>query len=466
MGKIKAKESQNVEYKRLWKDEYLKWICGFSNAQGAVMYFGVDDDLEIYGLKNTNRLMEDIPNKIVNSMGIVVDVNLYKQDDLEYLEVVIPPSNVPISYKGKYYYRSGSTMQELNGASLQQFILKKMGRSWDDIPNDHATVKDLDRKAVKYFLDNAIDSERIDRSEAKATTVRVLENLGLITEDGKLKNAALLLFAKNPRRYFTCVEFKIGRFRHDVADLIIQDVIEGNILQMTDRVMAVLKAKYLTSPIHYEGMKRREPLEVPEDALREILYNAIAHKDYTGAPIQMRVWDDYVEIWNEGELPLGYTPETLLKKHSSRPRNKNIANAFFKAGFIESWGRGYEKIKNGFEEAGLPMPTIEVVDGGVRVTFKRNNQGNASASQNTENHTDNHTENHTENYTGLSRIQREVLMKLKENPAYSRRELAAIIENASLGGVISALSRLQELQIIRRVGPDKGGHWEIIKKGE
>ena len=71
-------------------------------------------------------------------------------------------------------------------------------------------------------------------------------------------------------------------------------------------------------------------------------------------------------------------------------------------------------------------------------------------------------QNYTENYTGLSRIQREILMKLKENSAYSRRELAAVIENASLGGVISALSRLQELQIIRRVGPNKGGHWEII----
>ena len=92
-----------------------------------------------------------------------------------------------------------------------------------------------------------------------------------------------------------------------------------------------------------------------------------------GAPIQMRVWDNYVEIWNEGGLPLGYTPDTLLKKHSSRPRNKNIANAFFKAGFIESWGRGYEKIFEGFNAAGLPMPTIEETDGEVRVTFQRNN---------------------------------------------------------------------------------------------
>lgn len=127
MSKIKPKECQNVEFKSSWQDEFLKWICGFANAQGAVMYFGVNDDHEVIGLKNTKKLLEDIPNKIVNFMGLI--------------EVVIEPSNVPISYKGKYYYRSGSTMQELNGVALQKFVLKKMGRTWDDIPNDFATVK-------------------------------------------------------------------------------------------------------------------------------------------------------------------------------------------------------------------------------------------------------------------------------------------------------------------------------------
>ena len=115
MSKIRPKECQDVEFKRIWKDEYLKWICGFANAQGAVMYFGVDDDREVYGLKDSKRLLEDIPNKVVNYMGLVVDVNLYEQDGLDYIEMVIEPSNVAISYKGKYYYRSGSTMQELNG---------------------------------------------------------------------------------------------------------------------------------------------------------------------------------------------------------------------------------------------------------------------------------------------------------------------------------------------------------------
>ena len=121
MSKIKPKECQDIEFKRIWKDEYLKWICGFANAQGAVMYFGVDDNHEVCGLKDSKKLLEDIPNKVVNYMGLVVDVNLYEQDGMDYIELVVEPSNVAISYKGKYYYLSGSTMQELNGIALQQF---------------------------------------------------------------------------------------------------------------------------------------------------------------------------------------------------------------------------------------------------------------------------------------------------------------------------------------------------------
>lgn len=194
MSKIRPRESQNVEYKRSWQDEYLKWICGFANAQGAVMYFGVDDDHEVVGLKNVDKLMEDIPNKIVNAMGIVVDVNLCEQDGQEYIEMVIEPTNVPISYKGKYYYRTGSTMQELNGASLQLFVMKKMGRQWDDIPNDRATLDDIDRQAIEYFLRKGIEADRIPEDQRNAPTKDVLTNLHLMDENGHLKNAALLLF--------------------------------------------------------------------------------------------------------------------------------------------------------------------------------------------------------------------------------------------------------------------------------
>lgn len=91
-------EDQNIDFKRIWKDEYLQWICGFANAQGGKLYIGIDDDQTIVGLNNVHRLMEDIPNKIVSTLGIVCDVNLHEQDAKHYIEIVVKPSNMPIAY--------------------------------------------------------------------------------------------------------------------------------------------------------------------------------------------------------------------------------------------------------------------------------------------------------------------------------------------------------------------------------
>ena len=454
-------ESQNIEYKESWRDEYLKWICGFANAQGGKLYIGIDDRGNVCGVENAHLLSEDIPNKIVALLGVVADVNILNRDGKDYMEIEVAPSNVPISYKGKYYYRSGSTMQELNGTSLQQFVLKKMGRSWDDMVHERATVDDLDRDAIDFFLRKGIQAGRIDPSEANAPTATVLQNLNLVDDEGHLKNAALLLFCKKPGRYFTGTEFKIGRFHSNIADLVSQEMIEGSIIQMADRVVRMLKDKFLTMPIHYEGLQRIETLEVPEDALREILYNAICHKDYLGPQIQMRVWDHHVEIWNDGELPNQITPENIENVHASYPRNKNLAFAFYKAGFIESWGRGWKKICDGFVAAGLPKPTIESKQGGVLVTFQRNNvnlkKQNSIDAENVAGSTQENSQKTQQ------KTQQKILNLIKRNPNITTQEMSDLI-GIDRSNVWRNMKMMQQQGIIRRVGPDKGGHWEIIEQ--
>ncbi len=116
-------ESQNIEYKETWKDEYIKWICGFANAQGGVIYIGKMDNGTVKGIDNSRKLLEDIPNKIRDILGIIVDVNLLSENGKEYIEIITSPSSFPISYKGQYHYRSGSTKQELKGNALNQFLL-------------------------------------------------------------------------------------------------------------------------------------------------------------------------------------------------------------------------------------------------------------------------------------------------------------------------------------------------------
>lgn len=268
-------ESQNIEFKQNWNDEYLKWIAGFANASGGKIFIGLDDSGKAVGLNKVYKLMEDIPNKIVNYLGIIADVNLLQTNNKHYIEINVSPSGVPISYKGVYHYRSGNTKQELKGLALQQFILKRLGKTWDDLPCENASFDDIDPDALSYFFKKAANSNRLTSEIEKSDLQTTLENLNLLTNDNKLKNAALLLFGKKPSKFFPSVSFKIGRFIAGDDDLRFQDIIEGNILQMADKAVDILKTKYLISPIYYEGLQRIEKLEIPEMALREVIFNAI-----------------------------------------------------------------------------------------------------------------------------------------------------------------------------------------------
>ncbi|HCN82366.1 MAG TPA: transcriptional regulator, partial [Sphingobacteriaceae bacterium] len=232
-----------------------------------------------------------------------------------------------------------------------------------------SSIGEIEDTAVASFLRAAIKSGRIYPDADKDGTVALLENLELITSEGKLKAAAVLLFGKKPMKYFISSYFKIGKFGTSDSDLRFQDTIEGNIFEMVDRVMRLLKERYLVSAISYDGIQRVEKLEYPEAALREAILNAIVHKDYTDSTIQLSVYDDKLILWNPGKLPDDLPIEKLKEKHASRPRNKHIAEVFFRAGYIESWGRGIDKILTTCREEGLPEPIFEEAWGGIQVTF-------------------------------------------------------------------------------------------------
>jgi ATP-dependent DNA helicase RecG len=116
-------ENQHTEWKEVWRDDYLRWVCAFANAEGGTLVIGRNDRGEVVGLKNAARLLEDLPNKVRDVLGVVVDVNLCTENGREYLEIVVPAYANPISYKGEYCYRSGSTTQTLKGAALDRFFV-------------------------------------------------------------------------------------------------------------------------------------------------------------------------------------------------------------------------------------------------------------------------------------------------------------------------------------------------------
>ena len=364
-------EHQNIEYKRIWKDEYLKWVCGFANANGGKIFIGKDDNGSIIGLSNAKQLLEDIPNKVRDILGILVDVNLHKTSAVDFIEIIVDAYPNPVNYKGQYHYRSGSTKQELKGIALDKFLLQKSGKSWDGVPLPNVSVNDLKQDTFDFFKKRGVRSLRLSEDSLSDTNEQLLENLKL-KEDRYLKRAALLLFHPDPEKFVTNAYIKIGYFEND-ADLIFQDEIHGNLFEQVEKTLDILFTKYIKAIISYENkIHRIETYEYPKDAIREALLNAVAHKDYSSnTTIQIRVYKDKIMIWNAGYLPENWTIETLLGNHSSNPFNPDIANAFFRSGYIESWGRGISKMTNLCIEAGLPKPQFEYEGSGMLVVFQK-----------------------------------------------------------------------------------------------
>lgn len=435
-------EQQNIEYKSAWHDDYLKWVCGFANAQGGVIYIGKDDYGNVVGIDDYKKLMDDIPNKIRNAMGITVEVNLHEESGKYFIEIVTHPYSVPISLRGRYYYRSGSTKQELTGASLNEFLLKKSGKTWDDVIEPRATYDDIDEKAVATFVQEAEFSGRLP--ESKGLTIPQLFDKLRLTENGQLKRGAIVLFAKDPAKFYPNIFVKIGRFGKDDADLIFQENEEGSLIVILQTILEQLHHKFLIRKVSFEGMKRIETNEYPVEALREVILNALVHRNYMGAPTQIRVYDDKIVFWNEGALPQGLSIEELKGFHASQPRNILIADVCFKGGYIDSWGRGMLKIYNACKEAGLPEPEIKEFQTGLLVTLFKNNRT-------------------TEQLTklGLNERQLKAVEFVKENGKITNSEYQNLNETSDRTSSRD-LENLVKLSVFVKEGEKKGTSYKLF----
>lgn len=426
-------ENQNIEYKESWRDEYIKWICGFANSKGGDMFIGVDDKGNVVGIQNAKKLSEDLPNKIKDILGILVDIDILEEKEKTYIKINVDAYPYPVSYKGNYYIRIGATNQELKGASLDKFLLQKQGLKWDGTPEPYTKLENLSEQSFDIFKNRASETQRVDENIQKYSNDEVLDKLNLYMPNGMLKKAAVLLFHPRPDKIFTGASIKIGFFRTD-DDLAYQDEILGSLFEQVDKVMDLLQTKYLSAKIEYQGLQRKETLPIPIEALREAVLNAIIHKDYSsGIPIQISVYDNKLMIWNEGELPQDWTVAKLKIKHPSRPYNPDIANAFFRAGLIESWGRGTIKIINEMRKAQLPAPNFKYDDSGFYIIFS----------------------------FGKVDLEKQILDLISENTKITVVKLAEILETNDKK-IKRTLKELQDKKLLERIGTNRSGEWKIL----
>ena len=472
-------ETQSVEWKRAWRDEYLAWICGFANAQGGVLEIGRDDNGDVVGVRNVLSLLEDIPAKVRALLGIVVEVNLKTEGGREYIEIVVAPHANPISYQGKFHYRSGSTKQVLEGAALTRFLLERHGRTWDDVALPGVRLSELDGRTLEEFRRLGAESKRLPPEVLGESEDEVIERLQL-REGALLKRASALLFHPAPHRLVMGAYVKIGDFRG--GDLRFQDVIEGDLFTQVDRTLDLLYTKYTRGLISYRNdLYRVETFPVPRPAMREAVINALIHRDYAEpASTQIRVNAENIEIRNAALLPPDWT---ALETGLSRPHNPLIAQAFFRAGMIEAWGRGIRQIAGHCREAGNPEPRWAREPGGVlclRFPFSEAYLDADSDSLGTADPATAPTATATTPATPTTpttpatpatpttpvatptTARERILALLRAEPDLTQRLLAERV-GLTRDGVKYHIRKLRAAGAIRRVGTGKAARWEVLK---
>ncbi len=432
-------ENQNKEYKQAWNDNCLKTICAFANTGGGKLFIGIDDEGNPMGVKDAARYLDDIPNKTKDILGITPDVTVKKKAGKDIIEVTVAPSSAPISYHGRFYTRSGSSSVEIKGHALVDLLMRKSGRSGDGFIEEGATLKDIDTSAINKF--RKLAAKKIPQIAAEKNVQAILQKLNLL-EKGKLRRAAVLLFGKNPKKFYITAYIKIGKFV-SATDLISTDDIEGNLFDQVDKAIEMLRVKYLLSNITYEGIYRKDNMEYPEEALREAIINAVIHRNYMGAHTQLRIDPDSLNLWNEGGLPPGIAVADLKKWHLSRPRNELLADVFFKAGMIEAWGRGTVKIVDECKKAGLPEPEFREEFGGLSVHFRKADKAQEAQVE------------AQEAQVELLNWQREVMKYCFDDEKTGNEIMKIAGYSSRTGNFKKGLQRLLDYQLLELTIPDK-----------
>lgn len=441
-------ESQNIEWKQSWRDEYLKWICGFANAQGGKIFIGTRDDGTVIGVSNSKKLLEDIPNKIQNKLGIMTDVNLLREGGLDYIEIVVNPWSFPVNYDGEYHYRSGSTKQLLRGNALTNFLMEKTGLKWDAATISNIGIDDLDKESFDIFRREALRSGRMAKEDLEIPNAELLAKLDLVV-DGNLKRAGALCFYREPEKVIGGCYVKIGKF--EGSELLYQDEVHGSLLIMADRVIDLIYLKYLKAAITYHKETRVETYPFARDAVREAVFNALIHCNWAdNVPVQIRIEDDAMFVSNCSMLPFGWTAEILLGSHASKPYNPDIARVFYRAGYIESWGRGIQKIRDACKNLGSADPEYIVHGEDIMVKFSALQSAKVPDSKAPKPHDDALDE----------ALEKRLLMVLIENPKIKQTDLVATLDS-SRATIQRMMKTLTDNSKIERKGGKRYGYWEV-----
>ena len=331
-------ENERLEFKQSFSDwkAIVETVAAFASSEGGTILIGASDSGIRTGIAAGKGTLEDLSNKIKlnTEPGQFPSIRLIEDDGVTVAKITVAECPIkPVFAFGRPLKRVGKTNQRLSRGELARLLIESDNATWDVMPCKDFPAKELDEKAIRSYL---------KLSGLTGDPLTVLKNLKLVSARNMPLNGAVALFASRPAYFLPQVRAKCGRFAGVTAlEFIDEKEIEGNIFDQLERCMSFVKEHTRLSLSFTGKLSHERTPQYPDTAVREAIVNALCHRDYSlSAHVQVRIFDDRLEVWSPGLLPAELSIEQLREMHESVPRNPRIAYALHRAGLAEQWGTG------------------------------------------------------------------------------------------------------------------------------
>ena len=447
---IRQGENETVEFKTSFGKEVIETICAFANNKGGKVILGISDSGVIKGIRTNFESVQNWLNEIKQKTepALLPDANVEVIEDKTIVIISVNEFPIkPISVKGRYFKRIRNSNHQLSAIEISELTMQSLHLSWDSYPAINKDIEDIDLAKVSLFIDKVNIAGRFSLDN---DAIKSLEKLKLI-KDEKITNACYLLFGKDETDY----NIHLGRFKTE--SLIIDDkIVRATLLEAVEILM-----KYLISQIKVafeitgETSQRNEIFEYPLPALRELVINAIVHRDYANpSDIQIKIYDQSITIFNPGKLFGGITIDDLKTDHyQSRTRNKLIAECFYLTKDIEKYGSGYIRVREAIKE--YPTMLFEYKETGdgflASLSYKKQRIGSGIVSKGGLNE-------------GLNEGLNTLLEVIRMNPGIQAKDLPGFLNMRPLKTIERQLSQLIKMKLIERKGSRKTGGYYVLNR--
>ncbi|NOR85154.1 winged helix-turn-helix transcriptional regulator [archaeon] len=443
---MNKKESETLELKKSTSElkEAIISISSILNKhQKGKVYFGIRNDGAVIGQRVSEQTIRDISKSISDHIEpkIYPKINLVVLQEKDCIFVQFQGTNVPYYAYGRTYMRVGDEDKKLSAKEIENLILQKNKDKlvWDNQVNEKFSLDDISKDKLKSYVEDA--------SLKYTSKNEVLEKLELI-KDGILTNASIVLFGVVPSKYFSLLNLRCATFLGENKASTPLDMTDfnGDIFELMIRAENYI-LQHINVGMRLEGLYRVDVPEINKDAFREAIINAFCHRDYSiPQEINIAVFNNRVEILNPGSLYEGLTINDILSKKISKRRNSLIANIFHRVHLVEKWGTGIEKI-NSLE----PTVIFDSFLGFFSTTFKRNNVVSKTVEKTVD----------MSDQKSRQKSDQKIIELISQNPKITISELMQNL-NFSASGVKKIIKQLKEKGKLKRIGSDKGGHWEVV----